>query len=125
MTPTPANFTKSGDSSDSDSRNRLNSRTYFTSTRAVGFAASKNLHPSASFSVCVTGSLSLSQGVVKELVGEMEEAGFECYETDIGGEGALFMENFLEKDIKGAVDKRTVKVSFAKQGDMCTLEVGR
>ena len=39
---------------------------------------------------------------MKKLVGEMEEAGFECYETDIGGEGALFMEDFIERDIKGA-----------------------
>ena len=29
---------------------------------------------------------------MEELVGEMEAAGFSCYETDIGGEGALYAE---------------------------------
>ena len=75
------------------------------------------------FHLCVTGSLSLSQGVVKKLVGEMEEAGFECYETDIGGEGALFMEDFIERDIKGAAGMRTVQVSSQSKVTCVTLEL--
>ena len=39
---------------------------------------------------------SFSKGVVKGLMDEMEGAGFECYETDIGGDGALFMEDIDE-----------------------------
>ena len=36
---------------------------------------------------------SLPKESVEELVGEMEAAGFACYETDIGGEGALYADD--------------------------------
>ena len=36
---------------------------------------------------------SLPKESVEELVGEMAAAGFACYETDIGGEGALYAED--------------------------------
>ena len=46
-------------------------------------------------------SESFSKGVVRELVDEMEGVGFECYETDIGGDGAMFMEDTDEDTTQG------------------------
>ena len=39
---------------------------------------------------------------MKELVEEMEGAGLACYETEIGGDGALFMEGEEEDATQGA-----------------------
>ena len=35
---------------------------------------------------------------MKELVEEMEGAGLACYETEIGGDGALFMEDVVDEE---------------------------
>ena len=46
-------------------------------------------------------NVAFSKGVVRELVDEMEGVGFECYETDIGGDGAMFMEDTDEEATQG------------------------
>ena len=51
----------------------------------------------------------------------MEGVGFMCYETEVGGDGALFMEDIEDEDAKQGAPINPITMKFEKNCSFLTV----